>query len=646
MNLFAKWSIRTKVAFALWSAVTAALIIAVIGLLAFERLTLEGRARRFMEPYAQLISVGAETAVAFRDSDRAEEILQTLRANPGITQADIILENGGVLASYRRYSNDAVQPPARTPGIYLQQDTAELVQSLSEGSRLRLVMSLEQLREQTRQYLWVLLLVILMLLAITVGLMMQLQRTIIDPISALVQAAERVRAGPGYQGGVPAAGSDEIARLGRSFNAMLDAVQQRENDLREISLLQRTILDNAACGIISTQPDGVVTSFNPAAERLLDYKAAEVVGIKTPLIWHDPDELAQRAKEFTQATGEIIEPGFAVFATRFSRNQPDEAEWTFIRKDGKRVPVALSGTVLRNENGEITGYVALAYDLTLQKRSEQALRKLNEELEQRVNERTSALQSKSDELQDSQRALMNIIEDLNEKSSALETANKEMESFSYSVSHDLRAPLRSIDGFSRALLEDYGEKLDDQARENLDAVRKASQRMGQLIDDMLRLSKLNRGEMRWTEVNLSEMAEQIIADLHKTDPGRIVESVIAPRCFADGDAALLKIAMENILGNAWKYTGRKPSARIEFGSMETAEGRTFFVRDNGCGFDTRYVHKLFGAFQRLHTLQEYPGTGVGLASVQRVIRRHGGKVWIEGKVDCGTSLYFTLPARV
>ncbi|HLP77996.1 MAG TPA: PAS domain S-box protein, partial [Candidatus Paceibacterota bacterium] len=329
------------------------------------------------------------------------------------------------------------------------------------------------------------------------------------------------------------------------------------------------------------------------------------------------------------------------------RNKPYDLEFEIHPKgSSERKFISSIAEVRRDEQGMPLLVMGVIHDITARKDAEEAVRRLNEELERRVLERTADLQAKSDELRESQSALMNIVEDLNKKSVALEAANKELESFSYSVSHDLRGPLRSIDGFSRALLDDYNDLLDDEGRENLHTIRAASQKMGRLIDDMLRLSQINRSEMRWTKVDLSRMIEMVIDDLRKAEPGREVDVLIAPGCTATGDAALLRIALENILGNAWKYTSRKPRAKIEFGVTETAEGRTYFLRDDGCGFDMKFVHKLFGAFQRLHTPDEFPGTGIGLASVQRVIRRHGGRVWIEGDVGRGTTVYFTLPKHI
>jgi len=254
--------------------------------------------------------------------------------------------------------------------------------------------------------------------------------------------------------------------------------------------------------------------------------------------------------------------------------------------------------------------LGVSEDITERKRAEESIRQLN------IN-----LQKQSDQLQ---------------------AANKELEAFSYSVSHDLRAPLRSIDGFSQALQEDYADKLDSEGKDHLQRVRASTQRMGQLIDDMLNLSRVTRGEMGSERIDLTAMAQAIAADLQQTAPDREVEFMIAAGLAAQGDARLLRIVMDNLLNNAWKYTSKQARARIEVGFAQNNGQSAYFVRDNGVGFDMAYAGKLFGAFQRLHGMAEFNGTGIGLATVQRIIHRHGGRVWAQGKVDQGATFYFTI----
>jgi len=228
-----------------------------------------------------------------------------------------------------------------------------------------------------------------------------------------------------------------------------------------------------------------------------------------------------------------------------------------------------------------------------------------------------------------------------ERTAQLEAVNRELEAFSYSVSHDLRTPLRSIDGFSQALAEDYGEQLDDVGHDYLNRVRRAAQRMGLLIDDLLRLARITRAEMKPVPVDLSAMAHEVIADLHKHRGYSEIPFKVQAGLVASGDPGLLRIMMENLLDNAWKYSSKIAHPLIEVGSM-VEEGRTvYFVRDNGIGFDMVFVGKLFGAFQRLHRADEFPGTGVGLATVKRILHRHGGEIWAEGQPGKGAIFRFT-----
>jgi signal transduction histidine kinase len=224
----------------------------------------------------------------------------------------------------------------------------------------------------------------------------------------------------------------------------------------------------------------------------------------------------------------------------------------------------------------------------------------------------------------------------------LEASNKELETFSYSVSHDLRTPLRSIDGFSHMLIEDYADELDDEGRDHLRRVRAGAQRMGEIIDALLGLTRLTRGEMRRETVDLSAMASEISEDLRRAQPEREVECLITDGLVANGDARLLKVALENLLGNAWKFTGGEAHAKIEFGAVRHDGTLAYFVRDNGAGFNEAYAGKLFGPFQRLHRTDEFEGTGIGLTTVQRIVHRHGGKIWAEGEVGRGATFYFTL----
>jgi PAS domain S-box-containing protein len=281
-------------------------------------------------------------------------------------------------------------------------------------------------------------------------------------------------------------------------------------------------------------------------------------------------------------------------------------------QDGPRVFRAIKFLIPRGQQPPLLGDISL--DVTEIRQAEEKVRQLNVELEQRVRDRTAEL----------------------------EAANQELEAFSYSVSHDLRAPLRAMDGFSMALLEDCAGKLDEAAQDHLRRIRAGCQRMAVLIDDLLNLSREARTEMRRESVDLTAMAEEIDAELQRAHPDRQVKSVVAPALTADADARMLRMVLHNLLDNAWKFTGRCAQARIEVGAREQDDPRVFFVRDNGAGFDMAYAGKLFGAFQRLHSTQEFAGTGIGLAIVQRIIHRHGGRVWAEGAVGQGATVYFTL----
>jgi PAS domain S-box-containing protein len=265
--------------------------------------------------------------------------------------------------------------------------------------------------------------------------------------------------------------------------------------------------------------------------------------------------------------------------------------------------------------GGASGQVGMVQDITERKRGEDHIRERNLELEARVEARTAMLAR----------------------------ANHELEAFTYSVSHDLRAPLRAIDGFSAALLEDHAERLDPAGRDHLQRVRRAAQRMAELIDDLLTLSRVGLSPLATAPCDLSALAGEVVAGLVQAQPGRRLEVVVEPGIVVVGDARLLRIVLENLLGNALKFSARRDPARIAFGQRDEGGARVLFVADNGAGFDMAYAGKLFSPFQRLHQASDFPGTGVGLAIVQRIIHRHGGRVWAMSAVDAGTTIAFTLP---
>jgi PAS domain S-box-containing protein len=315
-----------------------------------------------------------------------------------------------------------------------------------------------------------------------------------------------------------------------------------------------------------------------------------------------PDDRA-RFQDFRRTVRALGDDGLATIEVR-CRHADDTWRWLLIR----------SAVFGRRPDGTVHQVIATATDITELKRAEEELRRLNAELEQRVASRTAQLTA----------------------------ANRELEAFAYSVSHDLRTPLRAIDGFSRALLQDYAGQLDTQAQHYLARVRAAAQRMGELTDALLHLSRTTRAELSPQAVDLSALADSITAELRRADPERIVDVVIAPETATAGDARLLRIVLENLLGNAWKFTSKCDHARIEFATVGGSGERTWFVRDNGVGFDMANAAKLFGPFQRFHKAQEFPGTGIGLATVQRIITRHGGRIWAESARGRGATFYFTL----
>ncbi len=394
-----------------------------------------------------------------------------------------------------------------------------------------------------------------------------------------------------------------ISAMLLTLNRAMGERRKAADSLAVERTLLRTLIDVLPEYIYVKDTDSRFVLCNTACARRFGVATtAELVGRA------DTDFFSvERAAEFREEETKVLE-GTPVTGR----------EETFSRADGVTETILTTKVPLRDAEGRVAGIVGMGHDITEKKRAEEAIRRLNADLERRVVERTAQL----------------------------EAAVKELEAFSYSVSHDLRAPLRAMDGYSQAVIDDFGSQLPAEGHRYLDIIRQETQRMGQLIDDLLEFARLSRQPLQRRRVNTDTLVREVLADLHAQQEGRQLEIAFGalPSCL--GDRPLLKQAWINLLSNALKYTSRRERAVIEIGCTRGSDLNTYFVRDNGTGFDMRYAEKLFGVFQRLHRADEFDGTGVGLAIVKRIIERHGGTIWAEAAVDRGATFYFTLPGTL
>lgn len=390
----------------------------------------------------------------------------------------------------------------------------------------------------------------------------------------------------------------EIAERKCVEEALRLAKEAAEDGLQTERTVRAAIVESSEDAIVGKTLDGIITSWNQAAERMFGYRSEEIMGRSVSvLIPH-----SRRADEDKLLSA--IRRGESVKLYETER----------VRKDGGRITVSLTISPIRDKAGRIVGASKIARDVTERKQAEQEIRRLNTVLEQRVAERTAELT----------------------------TANRELDSFSYAVSHDLRAPLRAMCGFSQALIEDYGAQLQDEAKVYLEQIDIAGRKMGDLIDGLLVLSRSTRGELRHDAVDLSAVSERLLAELMQSDPERRVAVRVEAGLLAYGDARMIEIVMRNLLGNAWKYTAHTPEPNICVYAERQDGVHRFCVADNGAGFDMAYVNRLFQPFQRLHRPEEFPGIGIGLATVQRIVHRHGGVIEARGEPGKGAAFYFTL----
>lgn len=468
--------------------------------------------------------------------------------------------------------------------------------------------------------------VLLVAASVSAGLII-LVRRVTGSLRSLRQGTEAIGAGNlDYR--ISALPHDELGELGNSLNDMAerlesltvskssleDEVQSRrlvEEELRKTSAYLENLIDYANAPIIVWNPESVVTRFNHAFERLTGRVADDIVGQSANILFP-----VESSKESLDLIRRAIEGDLW-----------DSIEIPIKGADGRtRVVLWNSARIFAQDGATLLAVIAQGQDITDRKRAQEEVRSLNAELEQRVLDRTAQLDS----------------------------ANKELEAFSYSVSHDLRAPLRHISGFSSLLLERADGGMDEKSRHYVDTIAKSVKDMGVLIDDLLMFSRSGRTELQAADVGMDQVLIEALEPLRQETSDRNIEWIIGALPHVVGDHALLRQVWSNLLGNAAKFSRTRNPARIEIGILEcesdlgtpTPPEDVFYVQDNGVGFEMQYADKLFGVFQRLHSASDYEGTGIGLANVQRIIRRHGGRVWAEAKLDQGATFFFALPKRL
>lgn len=449
-------------------------------------------------------------------------------------------------------------------------------------------------------------------LAVAMGLIqLLLSRRVVHCIDGLVQGIKTFAAG-NLMYHIPPGGIAELDVVATHFNDMarhlVESTTSVENLVRESAERKRAeeamrdlaaIVDSSDDAILRMTPNGEIASANLAARQLYGY-----------------DELPGRSV-IDLVPPDLQDEERQIFRRVVSGDHVKHYQTVRLRRDGSQVPVSLTVSPIRDAEGRVVAISKIARDITELKQVEGEIRRLNAELEQRVLARTAELTA----------------------------ANKELEAFAYSVSHDLRAPLRAVDGFARILNEEYADQLDAEGQRQIVVIRDSAKKMGQLIDDLLAFSRMGRREMAFADIDMTVLARDVAEELRKLETARTIEIAVAPLPPTHGDPAMMRQVWTNLFSNAIKFTRPRTPARIEVGGRAEERENIYWVKDNGVGFNMQYVDKLFGVFQRLHGPEEFEGTGVGLALAQRIIHRHGGRIWAEGKVDEGATFFFILPNR-
>jgi PAS domain S-box-containing protein len=525
------------------------------------------------------------------------------------------MANGELFATYSR-NNQAVEFPrvpepdgTRFQGKHLVIFRPVMLNGKRIGT-IYLKSTLDELNQHFESYMLISVLVFSGVSLLAFGLSSALRQLILQPILNLADTTKQITDQKDYSVRVLEPTRDEMGMLAHAFNQMLESIQERESALHSANeaLIESEerlnfALEKCHTGGWELDLEGRIIKRTLEHDRIFGYDTFLPVWTYEMFLEHVmPEDRPDVARGFREAIKAKSEWGFECRIRRVD----GEVRWIWgvceYQLDETEKKETMAGII---------------QDITGRKQAEEEILQLNASLEERVRERTSQLAA----------------------------ANKELEAFSYSVSHDLRAPLRAVDGFSRIMIEDYAERMDDEGRRMLGVIRSESQRMGRLIDDLLAFSRLGRQQMEQESIDMHRLARAVFDELAAGEPpGRKLKLDLHPLPRVRGTQTMIRQVWVNLISNAIKFTSGRQTGEIEIGAHEGEDGVTvYYVKDNGAGFDMRFVDKLFGVFQRLHSSDEFPGTGVGLALVQRIIQRHGGRVWAEGEVDRGATFFFTLP---
>lgn len=614
MRRFNDLSLREKLIRVMVTITAAVLVPAAALIVLIDFFLLRQATSRSLGVLGETVAYNSSAALAFDDPEDAGRVLQAFQAEPNVTEAILYNTEGEAFAAYPSAEAAGTEEEVDDP----LPDVMERWPIFREGMLLHLT----PVWEGETQLGWLLIRYdlgtlrrrLVLYLLFTVGmagftlvvayfLSIVFQGRISGPILALEDVARRISTSHDYDVRAEKKSNDEIGSLTQTFNEMLDQISSKEAELRVSEERLRAAVEASRTGVWDWD---------------LNTGNAAWIGSLFEFVKSEPPFSSNRSEAFLGAVHPEDRPYVQKQVDEaIKEGIPFEADFRVLSTDGEVHNFRARGQTLTDTAGNPARMVGAVIDITDLRAAQAEILDLNRNLEAHVAERTAELS----------RAL------------------GEIEAFNYSVSHDLRTPLRAINGFSSALLEDYHDRLDETGRNFLGRIVASCQKMGELIDDLLKLSRITKQEMRKEPVDLSALSREIIDSLREEQPKREVEVRIADGLKAEGDPRLLSVALENLLQNAWKFTSQKKKAAIEVGKTVEDGQPVFFVRDNGAGFDMAFAENLFGVFQRLHKSTEFEGTGIGLATVRRIIERHGGSVWATAALDQGATFYFSVSSK-